>query len=67
MESDRHVFMRKLLRLCIDTGCEFHSYEALSVDKVGEDGAEWISSLCVSVKDKRAFGYWDGERHEVQL
>lgn len=64
MESERHEFMRKLLVLCLEAGVEFDGYDAPQVLK---DGKEWIFDFHIETENKRASGYWDGQRHEVWL
>lgn len=65
MESERHAFMRRLLELCIATGFEFEVDECIDARKP-ENGLA-IEALEIWIEERRAVGYWDGERHEVQL
>lgn len=62
MESERHAFMRKLLSLCVETGVDFYVEQVCDTS-----GRLWIGSIDVHMVEQRIIGYWDGERHEVQL
>jgi hypothetical protein len=70
MESERHAFMRKLLQLCVDTGINIVANEEMGVVRHDQEigGADdWIDDLTIILEEKRAFGWWDGEKHEVWL
>ena len=64
MESERHAFMRKLLKLCVEAGVALVSTSALDVRNADGD---WITTLVINVYGKTASGFWDGEKHEVWL
>ena len=67
MESNKHVFMRKLLTLCKATGVDSGSCDKITVYDI--DGGIWIDALEVHLGEGGyiCIGYWDGERHEVSL
>jgi hypothetical protein len=67
MESERHAFMRKLLRLCVDTGAAIICNDEIAVRRSEDVTDDWISDLQIMLEEKRAFGWWDGEIHEVWL